>query len=233
MTGNLKEMREKKSRANLEIIEKLEENGVIFESLDGVLISPNAKIAAGVVIYPGTIIKGKTEIGENTIIGPNSLIQDSKIGVNCVINSSQIYSSDIRNDVTMGPFAHIRPNCVIKDGVHIGNFVEVKNSVVGENTKAGHLTYIGDSDVGEDVNFGCGSITANYDGVKKARCKIGDRAFIGSNVNLIAPVNIGDDAFTAAGSTIAKDVPAGSLAISRQREQKIAEGWTAKHRSKK
>ena len=214
-------------------LEKHKENGVEFISLDGVVISSDVKIAKGVVIYPGTIIQGESQIGENAVLGPNTLIEDSEIGENCKINSSQIYKSSVGNNVTIGPFSHVRPNCVIKDGVHIGNFVEVKNSVVGENTKAGHLTYIGDSDVGKDVNFGCGSITVNYDGVKKARCKIGDRAFIGCNTNLIAPVNIADDVYTAAGSTLTKDVPAGALAISREREQKIIEGWVERHRNKK
>ena len=206
---------------------------MIQNSQNGVSISPDAIIAESVVIHQGTIIRGKSEIGENTVLGPNTIIEDSVIGKDCVINSSQVYSSSIGDKVTIGPFAHIRPNCTIKNGVHIGNFVEVKNSVVGENTKAGHLTYIGDSDVGSGVNFGCGSITVNYDGIKKARCKIGDRAFIGCNTNLIAPITIGDDAYTAAGSTLTKDVPAGALAISREREQKIIEGWVGKHRSKK
>ena len=233
---NTKELRIKNMKAQEKIIDKLEEAGVQFLSLDGVTISPESKIAKGAVIYQGTIIKGSCEVGENTVLGPNTIISDSVIGSNCVINSSQIYSSTVGNNVTAGPFCHIRPNCVVKDGVHLGNFVEIKNSTVGENTKAGHLTYIGDSDVGRDVNFGCGSITANYDGIKKARCNIGDRAFIGSNVNLIAPpdgIKIGDDAYIAAGSTITKEVPAGALAVSRARELKIVEGWVEKHRSKK
>jgi bifunctional UDP-N-acetylglucosamine pyrophosphorylase/glucosamine-1-phosphate N-acetyltransferase len=212
--------------------ELLEKNGVRFESFDGVAISPDVKIAKGTVIYQGTIIRGDSKIGEDTVLGPNTIIDNSIIGNNCVINSSQVYSSVIHSGVAIGPFAHIRPGCVIKDGVKIGNFVEVKNSVLGENTKASHLTYIGDSDVGRDVNFGCGSVTVNYDGVKKARCKIGDRAFIGCNTNLIAPISIGDDAYTAAGSTLTKDVPAGALAISREREQKIIEGWTARRKNK-
>jgi len=232
----LKELREKNKKEQEAIIEKLEENGVQFVSLDGVTISPSAKIAKGAVIYQGTIIKGNSEIGENTVLGPNTLIENSVVGANCVINSSQIYSSTVGNNVTMGPFSHLRPNCVIKDGVHIGNFVEVKNSVVGENTKAGHLTYIGDSDVGKDVNFGCGSITVNYDGTKKARCNIGDGAFIGSNVNLIAVpdgIKVGDGAYLAGGSTFTKDIPAGALAVSRAREVKIIEGGAERYKKKK
>jgi len=217
--------RKKNIKAQKKIIAGLEKSGVHFLSLDGVLISPLAKIAPGVIIYPGTIIKGESEIGEGCVLGPNTLIQNSQIGENCTINSSQIYSSVLENNISVGPFAHIRPNCVIKNGVHIGNFVEAKNSSIGEGTKAGHLTYIGDADVGERVNFGCGSITVNYDGVKKSRCDISDGAFIGSNVNLIAPVTIGENAFIAAGSTLTRDVPDNAFAISRTREQTIKENW--------
>ena len=231
---NLRELREKNKKEQEEIIFKFEEHGVKFISLDGVIIDPNVKISKGVVIYPGTIIKGESEIGENTVLGPNTVIENAVIGANCVINSSQIYSSAVENKVTIGPFSHVRPNCVIKNNVHIGNFVEVKNSVIDENTKAGHLTYIGDSDVGKGVNFGCGSITVNYDGTKKARCNIGDGAFIGSNVNLVAPpdgIKIGENAYIACGSTITKNIPAGALAISRTRELKTIEGWTEKHKN--
>jgi len=232
---NLTEEREQNMREQLKIIENLENKGVRFLSTDGVAISPDAEIAAGTVIMQGTIIKGNSKIGKNNILGPNTIIDNSIIGDDCVINSTQIESSTLENKVTTGPFCHIRPNCAIKNGAHLGNFVEVKNSVVGENTKAGHLTYIGDSDVGKEVNFGCGTITANYDGIKKARTSIGDRAFIGSNVTLIAPpdgIKVGDDAYIAAGSTITKDVPAGALAVSRARELKIVDGWVEKHRSK-
>lgn len=233
---NLTEQREKNTREQMKTVLKLEESGVRFMSVDGVTISPDAEIEPGVVIYQGTIIRGNSKIGKNTVLGPNTIIDDSVIGENCVINSTQIYSSILESNVTAGPFCHIRPNCLIKNGVHLGNFVEVKNSVVGENTKAGHLTYIGDSNVGKNVNFGCGSITVNYDGIKKSRTNIGDGAFIGSNVNLIAVpdgIKIGDGGYIAAGSTITKDVPAGALAISRAREQKIIEGWVERHKNKK
>jgi bifunctional UDP-N-acetylglucosamine pyrophosphorylase/glucosamine-1-phosphate N-acetyltransferase len=233
---NLTQLREMNKKTQEKIIEYHENNGVQFVSLDGVGISPFAEIEQGTVVYQGTIIRGKSKIGKNTILGPNTIIENSIVGENCVINSTQIESSTLENNVTTGPFCHIRPSCVIKNGVHLGNFVEVKNSTVGENTKAGHLTYIGDSDVGKDVNFGCGSITANYDGVKKARCNIGDRAFIGSNVNLVAVPNgikVGEDGYIAAGSTITKDVPAGALAVSRARELKIIDGWAIRHMGKK
>ena len=211
---NFKELREKHQAVQKEIIERHENNGVQFVSLDGVGISPFAEIKPGAVIWQGTIIKGKSSIGADSVLGPNTVAANSIIGDNCVINSTQVYSSVIENGVQIGPFCHIRPNCVIKNGAKIGDFVEIKNSTVGENTHASHLTYIGDSDVGKNVNFGCGTVTVNYDGIKKARCIIGDGAFIGCNTNLIAPVTIGEDGYTAAGSTITRDVPADSLAVS-------------------
>ena len=227
---SFRELREKNQAMQKEIIARHEDNGVQFASLDGVGISPFVKIAPGTVIYQGTIIRGQSNIGTGTVLGPNTIINNSSVGCNCVINSTQVYSSIIENDVKIGPFCHIRPNCVIKNGVKIGDFVEVKNSNVGENTHASHLTYIGDSDVGKNVNFGCGTVTVNYDGIKKARCTISDGAFIGCNTNLVAPVTIGDDAFTAAGSTITANVPADALAISRSREQKIIEHWVSRRK---
>ena len=226
--ATLTELRESSKKAQDAIFAEHEKNGVQFLSFDGVGISPLVKIHGGAVIYPGTIVKGNSIIGANTILGPNSLIDDSTVGENCVINSTQVYSSVIENDVQIGPFCHIRPNCHIESGVRIGDFVEVKNSNIGKNTKAAHLTYIGDSDVGERVNFGCGCVTVNYDGKNKYRCNIGDDAFIGCNTNLIAPINIGEGAYTAAGSTLTADVPPDALAISRVREQKIVDGWARK-----
>ena len=223
---NLKELREKNIKAQQKIIERLEGSGVQFISLNGVIVSPLAEIAEGVVIYPNTIIRGKATIGKDCVIGPNTLIENSQLGENCVINSTQIYSSILESNVKIGPFCHIRPNCVIKNGVKIGDFVEVKNSTLGEGTQASHLTYIGDSDVGERVNFGCGTVTVNYDGIKKSRCTIEDDAFIGCNVNLIAPVTIGEKAFIAAGSTITKAVPDDTLAIARPRDMTLKENWS-------
>jgi bifunctional UDP-N-acetylglucosamine pyrophosphorylase/glucosamine-1-phosphate N-acetyltransferase len=199
-------------------IDVLIERGVIIPCSDGVIISPLAEIGEGTTIYPGTQIRSKVTIGAGCVIGPNSVIEESTIGNNCVINSTQVYSSVIEDDVKIGPFCHVRPNCRIKSGAKIGDFVEIKNSTVGEGTHASHLTYIGDSDVGARVNFGCGVVTVNYDGSKKARTTIDDDAFIGCNTNLIAPVKIGKGAYTAAGSTITDDVPDGALAIARERQ---------------
>ena len=209
------------------VIDKHIENGVIFYSTDGVLISPDAVIEKGAVILPGSIIKGKSFIGANATIGPNSLISDSSIGEGSVINASQILSSKVGSNVSIGPFTQLRPDSVISDNAHIGDFVEIKNSTIGEGTAVAHLTYVGDSDVGSNVNFGCGVVTVNYDGTSKNRTQIGDYAFIGCNTNLVAPVKVGSCAYTAAGSTITDDVPDGALAVARSR-QTNKEGWADK-----
>lgn len=201
------------------IIYKHFENGVQFASMDGVTIAPDAKIGVDTVILNGTIIKENVVIGEDCEIGPNAVIQNSEIGDRVKLNATQCYQSRIHSDVDVGPYVHIRPNSEIKSHVHIGDFVEVKNSVVGEGTGISHLTYVGDSDVGRNVNFGCGVVTVNYDGVKKNRCVIEDEAFIGCNTNLIAPVKIGKSAYTAAGSTITQDVPDYALAIARNKQE--------------
>lgn len=197
------------------VISKHFENGVEFLSLDGVIIGRNVKIGAGTKIYAGTILKGGTEIGENCEIGPNTVIENCKVGNHVKLNSVQAFDSVIEDAATVGPFVHIRPGSHIKSGVKIGDFVEIKNSVIGERTAVAHLTYVGDSDVGSGVNFGCGCVTVNYDGMNKHRTIIGDGAFIGCNTNLVAPVKVGEGAYTAAGSTITKDVPAYALAIER------------------
>ena len=225
MKKEFKKSWKKNRKAQKKIIAGLEKSGVRFLSADGVLISPLAKISPGVVIYPGTIIAGKSKIGAGCVLGPDTMVQDTRVGAGCIIKSSQVYGSKLEDNIKIGPFAHIRPGCVIKSGVTIGAFAELKNSVLGEGTQAAHLAYIGDSDVGAHVNFGCGCVTANYDGVKKSRCTIGDGAFIGCNVNLIAPVTVGENAMVAAGSTLTRDVPAGALAIARVRDQLIKENW--------
>ena len=176
----------------------------------------------------GTIIKGKTEIGENCVIGPNSFIEDSKIGDGVEVNSTQIRSSVLEKDVKIGPWSHVRPGCVIHEGCKIGDYVEIKNSEVGARTAVAHLTYIGDADVGEAVNFGCGCCIANYDGQHKHRTKIGDHAFLGCNTNLVAPVELEDFAYTAAGTTVTRNVPEYALAVGRAKQENI-EGWVKKH----
>ena len=191
---------------------------------DNSFIGKDVIIGRDSVILPGTILKGNTVIGEGCTIGPNSMIENCKIGDNVILNNVQAFKSTIESNAKIGPFVHIRPNCVLRNGVKIGDFVEVKNSTIGEKTSIAHLTYVGDSDVGDKVNFGCGCVTANYDGINKYRTVIGDNAFIGCNTNLIAPVTIGENAMTAAGSTVAKDVPANGLAIERG-PLNIKENW--------
>lgn len=208
----------------LEVLEKLLTLGVEIPCFDGIIIDKTVTVGADTVILPNTILMGETKIGKGCVIGPNSYICDSEVGDNTKLNNTQSYSSQIGSGVTAGPFVHIRPNCKIADNVHIGNFVEVKNSTVDEGSKLPHLLYVGDSDVGKDVNFGCGCVTVNYDGRNKSRTTVKDGAFIGCNTNLVAPVTIGENAFTAAGSTITEDVPDNALAVARNR-QTVKENW--------
>lgn len=214
------------------ILYRLMDEGVSFITLDGIIIGKDVKIGADTLILPNTIITGKTVIGKNCEIGANSHIEDCTIGDNVVLDNVKAVSSTIEDDVKIGPFSQLRPGCVIKKGVKIGDFVEIKNSNIGENTAVAHLTYLGDSDVGRGVNFGCGCVTANYDGVKKHRTEIGSHAFIGCNTNLIAPVKIGENAATGAGSTITKNVPENALAVERT-DVKIYENWHGNFERKK
>lgn len=215
------------SLARAQILDVHRANGVDIPFDEGVIISPDAVIGQDTRILPGTIIKGRTVIGPDCEIGPNSHIQDSKIGEGCRVVSSYIDSSVVENNVRIGPMSNLRPDCHIKSGVKIGDFVELKNSVVGEKTSVAHLTYIGDSDVGGGCNFGCGVVTVNYDGKKKFRTVVGDNVFIGCNTNLIAPVKVGNGAYTAAGTTVTDNVPDGALVIGRAR-QIVKQGWSDK-----
>lgn len=213
------------------INEKHMTNGVTLIDPHSTYIESDVEIGKDTVIEPNVYLKGSAVIGEDCVVGMNSVIIDSRIGNQSIIQSSTIDQSTLETGVTVGPNAHIRPNSTLKDQVHIGNFVEVKNSILGKGTKSGHLTYIGDADVGEHVNFGCGTIVVNYDGHKKHRSTIGDRAFIGCNVNLISPVVLDHDTFIAAGSTITKDVPEDTLALERAEEIHIP-GYVSRQREK-
>ncbi|MCY9092933.1 bifunctional UDP-N-acetylglucosamine diphosphorylase/glucosamine-1-phosphate N-acetyltransferase GlmU [Bacillus mojavensis] len=194
------------------------QNGVTLIDPMNTYISPEAVIGSDTVIYPGTVIKGEVQIGEDTIIGPHTEIINSSIGSRTVIKQSVVNNSKVGNDVNIGPFAHIRPDSVIGNEVKIGNFVEIKKTQFGDRSKASHLSYVGDAEVGTDVNLGCGSITVNYDGKNKYLTKIEDGAFIGCNSNLVAPVTVGEGAYVAAGSTVTEDVPGKALAIARARQ---------------
>ena len=199
-------------------------NGVTMIHPDQTYISYEAVIGQDVVVYPNTFIEGKSVIGADSIIGPNSRVVDSSIGDNTKVEQSTVLQSTIGNETLVGPYAYIRPNSVIGDHIKIGDFVEVKNAVIGDGTKISHLTYVGDADVGKNVNFGCGTVVVNYDGKKKHRTTIEDGAFIGCNTNLVSPVVVHEKAYTAAGSTITKDVPGEALAIARSRQTNI-EDW--------
>ncbi|CAH0347578.1 bifunctional UDP-N-acetylglucosamine diphosphorylase/glucosamine-1-phosphate N-acetyltransferase GlmU [Bacillus sp. CECT 9360] len=193
-------------------------NGVSIIDPNNTYIEADVMIGQDTVIYPGTMIKANSQIGEDCIIGPNSEIKDCEIGNRTVIRQSVAHESKIGSDVSIGPFAHIRPKSELLDEVKIGNFVEIKKTIFGKGSKASHLSYIGDAEVGNDVNIGCGSITVNYDGVNKHLTKIEDGVFIGCNSNLIAPVTVGKNAYVAAGSTITEDVPGEALSIARARQ---------------
>jgi bifunctional UDP-N-acetylglucosamine pyrophosphorylase/glucosamine-1-phosphate N-acetyltransferase len=217
--------------ARIEVIEKLLDAGVNIPCADGVMIEPTVEIDVDTTVLPNTVIYGKTEIGKNCVIGPNSYIENSVIGDNSVLDNTKCRLARVGSFASIGPFVQIRPDSVINDNVHLGNFVEVKNSTIDDGTKVSHLTYVGDSDVGKNVNFGCGTVTVNYNGKAKYRTTIGDNVFIGCNTNLIAPVKIGDNSYTAAGSTITDDVPPASLGIARAK-QVNKEGWVARFKDK-
>lgn len=201
------------------IQEKHMRNGVTILAPQSTSISADAVIGRDTVLKPGVVIEGSTVIGEDCIIGPNSHITNSTIGNETAIKNSVVTDSVVGNNTAVGPFAHLRPQSDLGNNVKIGNFVEVKKSVLQEGAKVSHLSYIGDAKVGKDVNIGCGSITVNYDGKNKFETVIEDDAFIGCNSNLVAPVTIGQGAFVAAGSTVTKDVPADALAIARARQE--------------
>lgn len=193
-------------------------NGVSFVNPDAAYIDVDVEIAPEVKVEANVTLKGQTKIGAETILTNGTYIVDSEIGERAVITNSMIEESSLADGVTVGPYAHIRPGSSLAKDVHVGNFVEVKGSSIGENTKAGHLTYIGNSQVGAHVNFGAGTITVNYDGQKKYKTIIGDNVFVGSNSIIIAPVELGDNSLVGAGSTITKDVPADAIALGRGRQ---------------
>lgn len=193
-------------------------SGVSMVNPETITIGHNVVIEEGVWIYPNTSIIGNSVIKKGAVIGPNTEVRDSFIDEGAEIRHSLVIESKVGKKTTVGPFAHLRGHANIGDHNRIGNFVEVKNSTTGDDTKAAHLAYIGDAQVGERVNFGCGSVTVNYDGVKKHKTIIGNDVFIGCNVNMVAPISISDNVFIAAGSTVTKDIPKGSLAIARNQQ---------------
>lgn len=208
---------------------ELMENGVTLMDPDSIFVDSDVVIGRDTVIYPFTWLEGKTVVGEGCILGPSSRFTDAKIGNDVTAHFVYAHECEIESGATMGPYVHIRPESHISKNVKIGNFVEVKNSNIGEGSKLPHLQYIGDCDMGVGVNMGCGTITVNYDGKQKFRTKIGDNVFVGCNSNLVAPVDVGDGAYVAAGSTITKDVPPNELAVARARQKNIPD-WPDKRK---
>ena len=213
------------------ILAKLMDAGVTIMDPASTFIEASVKICADTIIYPYTWLEVYTEIGEDCEIGPNARFTDVKIGNDCHLQFIYGHECQVCDSVTAGPYVHLRPDTVLSNHVKIGNFVEVKNSNVGEGTKLPHLLYIGDSDIGAHVNMGCGCITVNYDGKKKHRTVIEDDAFVGCNTNLVAPVTVRKGSYIGAGSTITKEVPENALGISRAHQRNI-EGWAEKQRQK-
>lgn len=211
----------------IEIVLKHMENGVEFVDIHSAYIDEEAEIGQGTLIGPCVTIEGKTVIGKNSAILQNSRLKDAVIGDEVEVQSSVILESTIGDKTKVGPFAYVRPGSTIGKECKVGDFVEVKNSSMGDGTKASHLTYIGDSDVGRNVNLGCGVVFVNYDGTEKHRSTIGNGAFIGCNTNLVSPVSVGDGAYIAAGSTVTTNVPEDALCVARSRQKNI-EGWAAR-----
>jgi bifunctional UDP-N-acetylglucosamine pyrophosphorylase/glucosamine-1-phosphate N-acetyltransferase len=219
------------------IIKKWSERGVNFLNPDSAFIHAGVTIGRDTTIYPNVHLEGRTKIGRGVTIFPNVRILDGEIGAGVVIkDSTVIEDSKVKDRASVGPFAHLRPGSDVGAEARVGNFVELKKAVLGKASKASHLSYLGDAVIGRGVNIGAGTITCNYDGVKKHTTFLGNGVFVGSDTQLVAPVTIGRGAYIGAGSTITKDVPAGALALSRT-EQKNIRGWasrrTPKAKSKK
>ena len=212
---------------NARTVRRLMLEGVTVIQPETVRADADVRVGRDTVIYPGTILEGDTQIGSRCVIGPNTRLKSCRVGDETEIQYSVAMDSKIGDSTCVGPFAYIRPGSSIGSHIKVGDFVEVKNATIGDGTKIAHLTYVGDADVGQRVNFGCGTVVVNYDGVDKHRTVIEDDCFIGCNSNLVSPVTVKKGAYTAAGSTITDEVPEGSLAIARSR-QVVKEGWTQK-----
>lgn len=204
-------------------------NGVTMRNPESVYIEDGVEIGNDTEICQNVTIKSGTKIGSDCVIGSGSMLDRAVIHDGVDVLSSVILESEVDEGTHVGPFAYIRPNCHVGKEVKVGDFVELKNSNIDDGTKISHLTYIGDSDVGKKVNFGCGTVTCNYDGKKKYRTTIGDDCFVGCNTNFVSPINVGDGVYIAAGSTITEDIPENSLSIARAR-QVNKEGWKDKRK---
>jgi bifunctional UDP-N-acetylglucosamine pyrophosphorylase/glucosamine-1-phosphate N-acetyltransferase len=213
------------------VVERLMSEGVTFRNPATVVIDSTVSIGQDTVIYPFVTLEGNTRIGNSCVIEPGVHLQNVAVGNDVHLKSGTVAEDAvIEDEATVGPYAHLRPGTELGKHVKVGNFVETKKAVFGEGAKASHLSYIGDAEVGADANIGAGTITCNYDGVRKNKTVIEDGAFIGSDTQLVAPVRIGRGAYVGAGSTITKDVPSDSLALSRV-PQKVIEGWAKQRRA--
>ena len=213
-------------------IKSLTERGVTVYDPGSTWIDHDVKVGRDTVIYPSVILEGESVIGSHCTLYPYVHMIDTRVGKRVkLLSSSMIEQSVIQDDARVGPFTHLRPNTIIRQGAKVGNFVEMKNTDFGRHSKAGHLSYLGDADIQEDVNIGAGTITCNYDGARKSRTKIESGAFIGSGTELVAPVKIGKRAYVGAGSTITKDVSPEALAVSRSRQQEKPD-WAKRKRKK-
>ena len=208
------------------------EAGVEMLDPSAVYVEKTVKVGEGTLLLPGTILRGNTVVGPNCKLGPDVMLTDCIVEEGVTINASQCEDSRIGKHCEIGPYTHIRPHCVVGEGSKIGAFVQLKNANLGAGTKMAHLTYVGDSDVGDNCNFGCGTITCNYDGFQKFRTTIGSNVFVGCNTNFVPPVKVGDGAFIAAATTVTEDIPGDAMAIGRAR-QTVKEGWAAANREKK
>lgn len=226
-TDKVKDFNEKK----LSINQKLIEDGVFIMDPNNTYIDEDVEIGEDTTIYPNVFILNGSKIGSNVTILPNSYLSNAIIKDGTTIDSSKIVDSEVGENSVVGPMSHLRNHTCVKGEARIGNFVEFKNTNFDLGSKCAHLTYVGDSDVGKKVNFGCGVVTVNYDGKNKFRTTIKDGAFIGSNVNLIAPVTIGENALLAAGSTINKDIEDGDMGIARPRVE-VKSGYGHKYKKK-
>jgi bifunctional UDP-N-acetylglucosamine pyrophosphorylase/glucosamine-1-phosphate N-acetyltransferase len=214
------------------LVKNWAEKGVSFLDGDSAFIDMGVSIGRGSTIYPNVYLEGDTRLGRRAMIRPHVRIVNSEIGDEVEIKDSTLIEwAKIRSGASIGPFAHVRPGCEVGPGAKVGNFVELKKAIIGKGSKASHLSYLGDTTIGRNVNIGAGTITCNYDGEKKHITVLGDEVFVGSDTQLVAPVQVGKGAFIGAGSTITKDVPAGALAVSRQ-EQKNIPGWASRRKSK-
>ncbi len=213
-------------------IDALRAGGVTLLDPSTTFIDDGVTIGSGTIVHPGVTLEGRTSVGTGCRIRSWVRITDSTLGNGVVVNDScLILESHVDDECRVGPFAHLRPGSHMKRASHVGNFVELKKTVLGDGSKAGHLAYLGDATIGAGVNIGAGTITCNYDGVKKHPTTIGDGAFIGSDSQLVAPVSVGAGAYVAAGSSITEDVPPGALGIARGRQTNV-EGWVARKKGK-